>query len=182
MLIIIFLAAAIAMAISAVVHNKREKERKRLERSQFTSYISTFSASEYLDRIEQESIRLQKEREREPQHNLTLWIGLDGLRMDDDGTLQWIRRQEAPKPKPQFNSWDITQCCAISPSTIPSLQVEQTRLIQLQNQNMLLQLQAAQARQNMLLMATIRPAYSYIQNYSPYHNQCLQYNCNIMQK
>ena len=56
MLIIIFLAAAIAMAISAVVQNKREKERERLERSQFTSSISTFSASEYLDRIEQESI------------------------------------------------------------------------------------------------------------------------------
>ena len=51
-----------------------------------------FETPLYLDRMEKAHLNLL--RERQPvDWTITLWMGLDGLRIDPDGTSEWIRRE-----------------------------------------------------------------------------------------
>lgn len=56
--------------------------------------------SEFLEMVENESLRLS-EAFSEDGYELTLWWGVDGLRMDDRGHCEWIKR-EVPKRKSEF--------------------------------------------------------------------------------
>lgn len=56
--------------------------------------------SEFLEKIENESLRLSEEFS-DDGYELTLWWGVDGLRMDDRGHYEWIKR-EVPKRKSGF--------------------------------------------------------------------------------
>lgn len=62
------------------------------------SYVSDFSPSAYMGRIEKAAVEIMQEAEKKPKYQLVLWAGLDGLRLNDDGTSTWIRREE-DKPK-----------------------------------------------------------------------------------
>lgn len=52
-----------------------------------------FSVSEYLDRVEREALKLCEESEKQEPLKIVLWWGLDGLQLNDDGSLEWIRRK-----------------------------------------------------------------------------------------
>lgn len=55
-----------------------------------------FETPSYLDRMEKAHLNLL--RERQPvDWTITLWLGLDGLRIDPDGTSEWIKRSR-PAP------------------------------------------------------------------------------------
>lgn len=58
-----------------------------------TEDCTPFIVSEYLSRIEQEHVKILDERDKEPAYIITLWLGLDGLRMNEDGTFEWVSRK-----------------------------------------------------------------------------------------
>ena len=71
-----------------------------------------YSISEYFQHIEDASIEIQQQKE--PVDRTTvLWWGVDGLRMNEDGGLEWIsRRKKEPEPVqitpcvvPVYPSW-----------------------------------------------------------------------------
>lgn len=72
---------------------KRIQEQiEQIEREEHEPFI----ASEYLARIEQTSFEIAENQEPVGQ-TIILWWGLDGLRLNEDGSLEWISRK---KPKP----------------------------------------------------------------------------------
>lgn len=58
-----------------------------------------FVASVYLTRIEEASVEILSHRQ-SIDKIIVLWWGLDGLRLDEDGSLEWISREKKPKPEP----------------------------------------------------------------------------------
>lgn len=52
-----------------------------------------FRVSEYLDRIEQVHLEIL-EQQKPVNHEFVLWWGLDGLRLNEDGTTEWITRKK----------------------------------------------------------------------------------------
>ncbi len=54
-----------------------------------------FSVSKYLSRIEEASLEILENLE--PINGaITLWWGLDGLRLNEDGTTEWVSRRKKP--------------------------------------------------------------------------------------
>lgn len=51
------------------------------------------SLYEYLDRIEKASLEIQ-ETKQPVSHVITLWWGLDGLQLNEDGSTEWISRKK----------------------------------------------------------------------------------------
>lgn len=54
-----------------------------------------FNVSEYLQR--REKLILDLEEERRAKHTIVLWWGYDGLRLNKDGSWEWISRKPEPK-------------------------------------------------------------------------------------
>lgn len=133
-----------------------------------------FSVSKYYERMEKASVEIMNEREKEPVYIITLWAGLDGLRMNDDGTTEWIRREE-DKPKPVSVSY--SPCQSIAQSVTPlsyagcqnvASQIDQMQALQLQLNALNFQAQIAQSFRP---PSYFPPAY-YFPPYNPY---CSQY-------
>lgn len=138
-----------------------------------TDYISDFSVSKYMDRLEKAGIEIMAEAEKRPEYQLVLWAGLDGLRMNEDGTTEWIRREEE-KPKPiSVSYFPVNRIEPVSPfiqSHFCNVSCEtQNRIEQLQAQMQDLQLQQWQQQQMQNMINAIQPAYcpSYIQAMNP---------------
>lgn len=58
--------------------------------------IEPFSVSAYFDRMEQAALDIQEKKE-PIDKTIILWWGLDGLRLNEDGTLEWINRKKRKK-------------------------------------------------------------------------------------
>lgn len=56
--------------------------------------VKPFVLSEYYERMEKVSLEIQEEQEKQEKYHITLWWGLDGLRLYDDGTTKWISRRK----------------------------------------------------------------------------------------
>lgn len=68
--------------------------------------VQPFSLSAYFDRIEMVHVKLLQEREQNPVSKvIELWWGLDGIRLLEDGTTEWVRKGAAQisqkKPAPR---------------------------------------------------------------------------------
>lgn len=55
--------------------------------------LSPFVVSEYLDRTERVGLEVL-EQQKTIERTIILWWGLDGLRLNEDGTLEWISRKK----------------------------------------------------------------------------------------
>lgn len=55
--------------------------------------MNKFSVYEHLERIEKAYLEILETRQPISQ-SITLWWGLDGLRLNEDGTLEWISRKK----------------------------------------------------------------------------------------
>lgn len=83
-----FLTLFISVISGAFIVIALHKCRKPKETSQ---NIPNFSIGEYLERIENVSIRILEEQKRADQR-ITLWWGVNGIRLNDDGTIEWVKR------------------------------------------------------------------------------------------
>lgn len=175
---IIFLVAAMVMAVCGVLDWRHNQKMKELYRSQFRPYVSDFSVYKYMDRIEKAGIEIMAEEEKRQEYQLVLWAGLDGLRMNQDGTTEWIRREEE-KQKPISVSYSPCQSLVQEPAqnTINIIQKNTTQ--QTDNQWRIFALrQQLQKQQMQNMINAIQPAYGpqYIQFMNQYwpspYSQC----------
>lgn len=104
-----------------------------------------FVVSEYLTRIEKASIEILESR-KPVEQIVILWWGLDGLRLNEDGTAEWISRK---KPSPVQRNVFYQPCQAVIPPPKYDMgQSTQAKIDALMAQNMQLQVQAWQAEQS----------------------------------
>lgn len=138
---------------------KRVNDTPKLE-------IEPFSVTEYFDRMEQTAINILEKQEPVDQ-TIILWWGLDGIRLNENGTLEWISRK---KPNPVTRNIFYQPCQSIQ--TWPD-QSQSTRaqIEELMNRNASLQIQVTQPMQNAamisMLSPPITPAY-------PCYSLCMQ--------
>lgn len=89
--------------------NKLEQEKK------IECPVKPFVLSEYYERMEKVSLEIQEEQEKKEKYHITLWWGLDGLRLYDDGATKWISRR---KQEPANQNISYTPCqCALPQKT-----------------------------------------------------------------
>lgn len=80
--------------------NRKENQKQELEYKR--AITPRFKASEYLERIEAASLEIL-EKKQLISKVVTLWWGLDGLRINEDGTTEWISRtKRTPVPENVF--------------------------------------------------------------------------------
>jgi len=105
-------AIAAVLSLYLVTIYKRDKknyaeweENQKLELEYERAITPKFNASEYMERIEKASLKILEERQPVSQV-ITLWWGLDGLQMNEDGSAEWVSRR---KPKPLPDVWSMCQ-------------------------------------------------------------------------
>lgn len=163
--IIIILSVFLLYKLYSVIIPKYENNSIGYNYSQ-SDFSKPFSIKDYYDRMQKVADDILKEQESKPNELLTLWIGLDGLQMNSDDTLEWISKyipEKIEKPLkcscPDFNYsyFEYQNMNALQPSN-------------LQMQNNLLQLQSAQIAQTQLLINSSN------RNLYPYWNNPIQQN------
>lgn len=124
-----------------------------------------FSVSNYYARIEKTSLDILYAKKPVDQ-TIILWLGLDGLRLNDDGSLEWISRKK-PEPVKQEVS-PSAMCRGINPirtgmeNVRPTFGMEgmqqgtQAQIDALQMQNRIYQMQAAQSAWNTAMIASLQ--------------------------
>lgn len=90
----VFIGAAFSIAI--IAEQKKDKKHREEVRLFLQSAIKQppFSVPEYYDRAQQQQETLQAEKENQKPYAIILWWGLDGLRLNDDGSFEWIRKNQ----------------------------------------------------------------------------------------
>lgn len=170
-IIIIFSAAAVLIVFCLIYGYVKSKKENQIFDQRLTNYFFDFSVSEYMGRMEAASIEIAKETEKEPKYQLVLWAGLDGLRLNDDGTSEWIRRGEE-KPKRQNVS-----PCSYPEAVFPAQCMIENSIPYLQRQINAMQMQNAITQQNQYIINAFHPLYpQYIQQ-QVYYGQMAQCCC-----
>lgn len=100
-------------AISYILFEK--KAVKREEQESERPKEAPFVASEYFSRMEQAALDILEAQEPVDQ-TIILWWGLDGLRMNEDGELEWISRK---KHKPATTGAFYQPCQSIQSAPQP---------------------------------------------------------------
>ena len=142
--IIAALAVPFLMVLSALIY--RIGLWTRPQKEQLPEHLEPFVISEYCARTEQAALDILEQQEPVNQ-TIILWWGLDGLRLNEDGTLEWVSKR---KPKPvRVNVF--CQPCQSAPAYNPDLlaqtQSKRASIDALMAQNVSLQMQAYQAQQ-----------------------------------
>lgn len=147
---VIGMSAAIIICSLHYMINERPYEREPLEPTE------PFIVSEYYDRMEKAALDILEHREAVEQ-TIILWWGLDGLRLNEDGELEWVSRR---KPKP-IDAGAFRSCAQYMPT--PQYDMYQSTRAQidaLMAQNMQLQVQAWQIEQNRrMVMVNVLQSY-----------------------
>ncbi len=159
--VVCFTCSIIATAI------RREKNRSRKTTEAWKP--APFIVSEYLERMEKAGIEVLENRE-PIERTIILWWGLDGLRLNEDGMLEWISRKK-PEPVNQDVFYQTPQWIAPlgiaplgwHPYGVNMFQNTQAQINCLAAQNTCLKMQAAQIAQNAQIMNCIN-AQCYPQN------------------
>lgn len=190
MFILIFVVSAVI--ISCFFYAFTEDEKEIATHCQIKQE-DKFFVSEYFERTEKIYNDILKEKEKQAESEeyiIVLWWGFDGLRLNKDGSSEWIRKEEESDclQKPHIESKVVTtipfygygygyilnnplinplttqiqQCCSTS-SYIDLLQSQctQNRIVDLQSQNTLLQIQLAQSEQNMIITRNIKQSINF---------------------
>ena len=133
---------SVAIIICTLIYliNERPYESKQLEPPE------PFVVSEYYDRMEQVALDILENQEPVDQ-TIILWCGLDGLRLNEDGTLEWVSRRKT-KPVQENVFYQLCQSApAYNPDLLAQMQNTRSSINALMAQNTSLQMQALQAQQ-----------------------------------
>ena len=106
-MIVLVIGMSVAIIICSLHYmiNERPYESKQLQPP------DPFVVSEYYDQMEKAALDILEQQEPVDQ-TIILWWGLDGLRLNEDGTLEWVNRR---KPSMQLIS-SLQQCCVQYPA------------------------------------------------------------------
>ena len=118
--VVAFFASAVIVFLPYFIHDK-------IQRKQIQHQVKTepFIVSEYYDRMEKAALDIL-EHQWPVDQTIILWWGLDGLRLNEDGTLEWVSRK---KPKSKETTHAYLNCGTQNTSLEQqiSMQMEQMR-------------------------------------------------------
>ncbi len=165
-----------AAAIICLIHyliNERQLEKEPVEHSK------PFIVSEHHAHMEQVIIDILEHREPIDQ-TIILWWGLDGLRLNEDGTSKLVNRRKGD-PVPENVSYQSFR--SIQPIQTGHLLSDQTQCTRVQidalmAQNTMLQIQAANALQNRQIIDALQVCCVQTKGYyAPYcHTGCIGFD------
>ncbi len=142
--IIAALAVPFLMVLPALIY--RIGLWTRPQKEQLPEHLEPFVISEYYARTEQAAIDILETQEPVDQ-TIILWWGLGGLRLNEDGTMEWVSRRK-PKPVQENVFYQICQSApAYNPDLLAQTQSTRASIDALMAQNVSLQMQAYQAQQ-----------------------------------
>lgn len=169
----LFLDGTIASAIKRAVSPVGKWLRNLFWRSEPQDVgADPFVVSEYLTRIEKASLEILESR-KPIEQIVILWWGLDGLRLNEDGTAEWISRK---KPSLVQRNVFYQPCQAIiPPPKYDMCQSTQAQIDALMAQNMQLQVQAWKAEQNRQMINALQ---SYVVRWPGYYERLTDCCCN----
>ena len=131
-----------------------------------------FVVSEYLTQIEKASVEILESR-KPVEQIVILWWGLDGLRLNEDGTTEWISRK---KSEPVSTGVLYQPCRSITPTPQYDMcQSTQAQIDALMTQNIQLQVQSWQAEQNRQMINALQ---SYVVQWPGYYARLTDCCCN----
>lgn len=152
------IACIIGITVSTIIcliHyliNERPHEKEPLGPSE------PFVVSEYYSHMEKAAIDILEKQE-PIDKTIILWWGLDGLKLNEDGTLEWISRKK-PKPVNQDISYQMCQ------SIVPLSKFDMSQSTQAtQEQIFALKMQLDMANFNILLQQQMQGINSALQSY-----------------
>lgn len=122
--------------------------KQKIKRKQICNQAKTepFIVSEYYDQMEKAALDILEQQEPVDQ-TIILWWGMDGLRLNDDGTLEWVRRKKQ-KPVQENVFYQLCQSApAYNPDLLAQTQSTRASIDDLMAQNASLRMQALQAQQ-----------------------------------
>ena len=142
---VIGMSVAISICALHYMINERPYEVESLESSE------PFIVSEYYDRMEKAALDILEYQEPVDQ-TIILWCGLDGMRLNEDGTLEWVNRRK-PKPIQENAFYQLYQFVpAYDPNLLAQTQSTRSSIDALMAQNENLRMQALHAQQTMQLI------------------------------
>lgn len=164
--IIAALAVPFLMVLLALIY--RIGLWTRPQKEQLPEHLEPFVISKYYARTEQAALDILETQEPVDQ-TIILWWGLDGLRLNEDGELEWISRK-TPKPVNQNVSYHPCQSIqTYNPNLFDQTQSTRASIDALMDQNVSLQMQAYQAQQTAQLINSMQQCcVQYPAQYPPY--------------
>lgn len=161
--IVAFFASAVIVFLPYFIHDK-------IQRKQIQHQVKTepFIVSEYYDRMEKAALDIL-EHQWPVDQTIILWWGLDGLRLNDDGTLEWVRRKKQ-KPVQENVFYQLCQSApAYNHDLLAQTQSTRASIDALMAKNASLRMQALQAQQRMQLLNSLQQCcVQYPAQYPPY--------------
>lgn len=140
------------------------KSKEKYERELQERYIDSFSVSEYYDRTQQQLEFLQAEKENQEPYAIILWLGIDGLRLNDDGSFEWVRKRKKQKGNTPAQFQQVQNAQVITGTEI------QTQISLLRYKLLMEQTQAAQIQQTQNIINSLQS--SQYPQYISYPSQC----------
>lgn len=137
-----------------------KKENLRQENVDERTKSNPFIVSEYYDRMEKVSLDIQAEK-KPIERTIILWLGLDGLRINEDGSSEWISRKKPEQKPPAYLAplmpmWQMEQASGPIYGAENLFQSSQEQINELRMENVALQMQAAQSAQNMAISSAFQ--------------------------
>lgn len=127
------------------------KEEQRCELEYKRAITPRFNVFEYMERIEKAFLETLETRQ-PISRSITLWWGLDGLRLNEDGTMTWVSRK---KPKTLPAIWDM--CQTTTPIRTEGMQqAPEDEIAALKRQLNIMNLNEAMQHQNALIIASLQ--------------------------
>ena len=164
--IIAALAVPFLMVLPALIY--RIGLWTRPQKEQLPEHLEPFVISEYYARTEQAALDILETQEPVDQ-TIILWWGLDGLRLNEDGTMEWVSRRK-PKPVQRSEFGQLRQSIpAYNPNLFAQTQSTRASIDALMAQNASLQMQALQAQQTAQVINSLQQCcVQYPAQYPPY--------------
>lgn len=128
--IIVALAVPFLMVLPALIY--RIGLWTRPQKEQLPEHLEPFVISEYYARTEQAALDILETQEPVDQ-TIVLWWGLDGLRLNEDGTLEWVSRK---KPKSKETTHTYLNCRTQNTSLEQQISMQMGQMRQQINQPM----------------------------------------------
>lgn len=103
-----FFSAMLGIILFMMVTEIREKCKKRKEQAR-NLQEKFYSISEYYERMEKVNLEIL-EAHPPVDRTIILWCGLNGLRLNEDGTAEWIsRKKQNPAQNPLLHYMNMCQ-------------------------------------------------------------------------
>lgn len=135
-----------------------------------------YFVSKYLSRIEAAHLDILESKV-PTDKTITLWWGLDGLRLNEDGTMEWVSRKK--KRTSESAPYQPCQCQSIQPSFQTSMlhqarwtdqtQCTREQIQALMNRNAALQLQYGSGQSAQMINGLQQCCVQYQAQYPPYY-------------